>query len=861
MSQGVEEYTSQRSTDITLGEKMAHDIASETVRPKTSQEEQAERRLHVTDDDLLEAKELAGTYTLEEVRNILSAFYQLHKKDPLIPLDVIETVGEFLGNEDIFQQPEKFETLIWEMKIQAALTISNSPYAEVRSVVSNKDDPSLPCSTIRAWVIGIVLSGAISFVNVFFEIRLPPVFVGANVVQLLAYPLGKLAEKTLPDIGLTVFGIRHSLNPGTFNKKEHMLITLMASVSKSVPYSHFLIWMQYLPQFFNQHWAINFGYQFMVTLSTNFIGYSLAGVCRRFLVYPSYCLWPSSLVTIALNSALHGEGNAPVLGPFGRTWHMSRYKFFFIAFTAMFCYFWLPGYVFTALSTFNWMTWIAPNNRNLVAITGSISGLGLNPIPTLDWNILASIADPLMLPYFTTLNLFSGCFFTMFIVIGFYYSNAFSTAYLPINSNQPFDHFAKPYNVSSILDHRGILDEQKYQAYSPPYLSAGAIVINLCYFSTYTAALTHGFLHHRHEIWMGSKDLINSFRPSKRNEGARAQHLDVHSRLMKEYREVPEWWYIVILIISIAIGCVALAHWPTYTSPAVVVYGLILAVIFIVPTGIIYAMTGIEVTLAVLAQFIGGSFVPGNALAMSFFKTYGFVTAAQALSFSNDQKLAHYAKIPPRLTFFAQMVPTLISTFVSVGVVTYQVHIKDVCTATAPFRFLCPQETTFYTSGILWGTVGPKRLWGVGGQYAVTLIGFPLGIVVVLGFWYLARLFPESQFLRSVHPVMILTGGVLWAPFNLTYIWPSVPVATLSWLYIKPRFLALWSKYNFVLSAAFSAGVAISAIIQFFSLSYNNVALAWWGNTVSFEGCEILSCVLKTLAPGEFFGPKPGTYN
>lgn len=43
----------------------------------------------------------------------------------------------------------------------------------------------------------------------------------------------------------------------------------------------------------------------------------------------------------------------------------------------MFVYYWLPGYLFTALSTFNWMTWIAPNNLTLAILTGSSLGLGL----------------------------------------------------------------------------------------------------------------------------------------------------------------------------------------------------------------------------------------------------------------------------------------------------------------------------------------------------------------------------------------------------------------------------------------------------------------------------------------------------
>lgn len=48
----------------------------------------------------------------------------------------------------------------------------------------------------------------------------------------------------------------------------------------------------------------------------------------------------------------------------------------------MFIYFWFPNYLFQALSYFNWITWIAPQNINLAAVTGSLGGLGVNPLPT-----------------------------------------------------------------------------------------------------------------------------------------------------------------------------------------------------------------------------------------------------------------------------------------------------------------------------------------------------------------------------------------------------------------------------------------------------------------------------------------------
>ncbi len=65
---------------------------------------------------------------------------------------------------------------------------------------------------------------------------------------------------------------------------------------------------------------------------------------------------------------------------------------------------------------------------------------------------------------------------------------------------------------------------------------------------------------------------------------------------------------------------------------------------------------------SVLAEFIGGAWFPGNALSMNFFKSFGYVTCAHAIAFSNDLKLAHYVKLPPRHAFTGQLVATFIST-------------------------------------------------------------------------------------------------------------------------------------------------------------------------------------------------------
>ncbi|KAJ6785491.1 hypothetical protein PWT90_10569 [Aphanocladium album] len=822
--------------------------------------ETLENHLNATEDDLREAKELATSMTLEGVIAMMKNVVAIHEGDPNFPHVTLEKIKEFLANDDIPVHPEKYTAIIDELKIEAALITNNSPYAEVRGVVDNHDDPSTPVSTIRAWTIGILFSVFLAFINQLFSIRLPSIRFDTNIAQLLAYPLGRAWERWMPNTMIKIPFVAEPipLNPGRFNKKEHMLIAIMANTSKSLPYTAYIIWVQVLPQYFNQQYARSFAYIILNAMGTNFIGYGLAGLTRRFLVYPSYCVWPTSLVTIALNSSLHDEENSSVLGPFKRTWSMTRYKFFVVTFCGMFVYFWFPNYIFTVLSYFSWMTWIAPNNRDLNILTGFNNGLGLfNFWPTFDWNVVASTLDPLMVPSFSTFNCAAGMFLSGFIVLGIWYTNSWNTGYLPIVTNRTFDHFGKLYNVSRTIDSRGFYDHEAYMDYSAPYIGAANAMNYGFFFAVYSAIVAHVALHHRYEIMTGFKSLFRSFRRNKGDDSGspNREYEDVHNRLMSAYPEVSEWWYLGTLAISIVFGVLGIALWPTYTSPAVVLYGILLCVIFVIPIGVVFAMTGIEITLNVLAEFIGGMIVEGNALAMNFFKSYGYVTCAQALSFASDLKVAHYLKLPPRVTFAGQMIATLISTVVCSGVLKFQMDIKDVCTTNAPMRFFCPGPNTFFTASLLWGTVGPLKVFGINGQYKWLLLGFPLGIAVVLIFWGLRQWFPHSRPLRQVHVIPMLYGGILWAPLSFSYVWGAVPFAWLSWIYIRSRYLAFWSKYNFVLSASFSAGVAISAIIMLFTVQWQGVEINWWGNNQASVGCEAKPCVLKTLETGERFYP------
>ncbi|GJN71902.1 hypothetical protein PLICBS_005971 [Purpureocillium lilacinum] len=687
------------------------DVAAEHV-PSDEYDSSAARKveldLNATEDDILEAKELASSMSLETVRKLMTNILAIHEGDPNFPFVTLERIRAFM---DIVDNPEKHEDLVQEMKIEAALITNNSPYAEVRAIVDNHDDPNMPVSTIRAWTLGCFFGILLASVNELFAIRQPSITLGTNMAQLLAYPAGKAWERWMPkwEIPIPFTGQTANLNPGPFNKKEHMVIAIMSATAKSNPYTGLIVWLQVLPQYFDQQYARNWGYMVAIAFSVNFLGYGMAGLTRKWLVYPAYCLWPTSLVVIALNSALHQEDTQSVMGPFRRIWTMTRYKFFMYVFIGMFIYFWLPNYIFQALSYFSWMTWISPRNRELTILTGVNLGMGLfNPFPTFDWNIISYSVDPLMLPAFATFN--SG-----FGIV--------------------WDHFGKRYNATRVLDERGHFDLAKYEKYSAAYMGATQVLVYGLFFACYSSVVTHVALYQRHELKLGFKNFWSAFNPfkwtSKTNEGATQRtedgaYTDVHNRLMSSH-------------------------------------------------------TG--------------------------------------------------------------------------GIMMYQINIKNVCTDDAPSRFYCPDNNTFMLASVFWGVIGPLKVFGINGQYKWLLLGFPLGIVFTSAMYGLQKAFPRTRWLRQIHPVILLSGGLNWAPYSFSYMWPAVPVAWASWIYIRSRYLAFWSRYNYVLSAALNAGVAVSALVMLFSVQWVDINIDWWGNSVIEMGCEAKSCLWKPLAPGERFYP------
>lgn len=96
---------------------------------------------------------------------------------------------------------------------------------------------------------------------------------------------------------------------------------------------------------------------------------------------------------------------------------------------------------------------------------------------------------------------------------------------------------------------------------------------------------------------------------------------------------------------------------------------------------------------------------------MMVFKTLGYITMSQGLTYASDQKMGYYMKVPPRTLFFGQLIATMWACFVQIGVLQWAFgNIEGICTPKQASHFTCPGGKVFFNASIIWGVIGPQRV-------------------------------------------------------------------------------------------------------------------------------------------------------
>jgi hypothetical protein len=111
-----------------------------------------------------------------------------------------------------------------------------------------------------------------------------------------------------------------------------------------------------------------------------------------------------------------------------------------------------------------------------------------------------------------------------------------------------------------------------------------------------------------------------------------------------------------------------------------------------------------------LYQMLGSYILPGNPVANMYCAMYGNNPQVQAIALLEDLKLGVYLKIPPRQTFLAQMLGTVVGAILNyvmaISILTEQ---REVLLTVSGNRIWSGQNAQSYNSNaIAWGALGPK---------------------------------------------------------------------------------------------------------------------------------------------------------
>ncbi|KAI4315569.1 hypothetical protein L6164_028365 [Bauhinia variegata] len=700
----------------------------------------------------------------------------------------------------------------------------NSPVKQVALTVPTTDDPTLPVLTFRMWVLGTISCVLLSFLNQFFWYRTEPLTITAISAQIAVLPIGQLMASKITDrVFFRGTPWEFNLNPGAFNVKEHVLITIFANSGAGTVYAIHVVTA--VKVFYKRH--ISLFVSFLLVITTQVLGFGWAGIFRNYLVDPASMWWPANLVQVSLFRALHEKEKRPKGG-------LTRSQFFVIAFLCSFAYYVFPGYLFEMLTSLSWICWIFPNSVLAQQLGSGLYGLGIGSLG-LDWStISAYLGSPLASPWFATANVAVGFLLVMYVLTPLcYWLNVYKAKTFPIFSDDLFTSNGRVYNITSIIDSDFHLDVAAYEREGRLYLSTFFAMTYGVGFAALTATIVHVALFHGREIWEESK---SSFK-EKTNAS-----MDIHSRMMRRYKQVPEWWFLCILIATICgtiFTCeyyneqLQLPWWGVLLASAI-------AFIFTLPIGIITAITNQTPGLNIITEYIIGYIYPGYPVANMCFKVYGYISMTQALTFLQDLKLGHYMKIPPRTMFLAQLVGTLISAIVYLATAWWLMEtIPDICTD-ASSVWTCPSDTVFYDASVIWGLIGPRRIFGDEGNYEAINWFFLGGAIAPVLVWLGGRAFPQQEWIRLINmPVLIGATGMM-PPATAVNFTTWIVVGFLSGFVLYRYKQEWWKRHNYLLSGALDAGLAFMGVLLYLCLGLEDISLDWWGNNL--DGCPLAKC-------------------
>lgn len=154
-------------------------------------------------------------------------------------------------------------------------------------------------------------------------------------------------------------------------------------------------------------------------------------------------------------------------------------------------------------------------------------------------------------------------------------------------------------------------------------------------------------------------------------------------------------------------------------------------------------------------------------------------------------------------------------------------------------------DHVFYDASIIWGLVGPQRIFGNLGVYSEINYFFLVGAVLPFLVWIAHKCFPTRSWILKIHFPVLLGATAMMPPASAVNYTSWILIAFLSGYVIFKYYPEAWQRYNYILAGGLDAGTAFMSVFLFLGLQNAGISINWWGN--SGEGCPLATC---PTAPG-----------
>ncbi|EHK19532.1 uncharacterized protein TRIVIDRAFT_46230 [Trichoderma virens Gv29-8] len=709
------------------------------------------------------------------------------------------------------------------------VTVIDNAKDLITHVLHVDDNPADSPWTFRAMLIGLILCIFASVLQEIFYFKPQVIYVSVVFLTVIAYILAlpfQLIPR--PDGDGIVARVCRFLNPADFNSKEHAFMVIMGSAGSTSAVATQILAAQRLYYGSNP----NQGAAIFLVISSQFLAYGIAGLLRSVLVQPTKMLWPVNIPVNTLLETLHRDKAET------RKRLRSFYTFFGGAFIWEIIPLWIAP-IFQGIS----IPCLARQDSlvftNLFGGAQNNEGLGFLGL-CFDWNYIAGLNSPLWYPLYTLVNSLVGYLICIVLFMGVYYGNVWQSMNFPFLSQLLYDGSSNAtnfveYNLTVILNPDNTINNTLVAEQGYPYLSGSYVLYLITTNIGITAAIVHMLLWNYDDI----KEGWSFLRPSKlrrlgnastwinntENEETRRQlalandEVDPHYKLMMQngYTEVPNWWYGIVLVLSFVIGMITLYSIKSTLPWWAFIVSNLFAALFILFFGAQMGLTGFQFNQQPVIQMLGGYLLPGKPLANMYFTVFGFNGIQQGQWLLRDLKLAQLAHLPPKATFTAQMLGTIIGAIMDyVMMVSIVDNQTETLLSIDGTNIWSGQNVQSYnTLAVAWTLA--KNMFSVGSRYQWVTLSYLLGFAAPIPFW-LAWKLTKHEFFRDVNTsIIIWYSGVLCVGVNSSLLM-FFGLGIFAQFYLRRFHPALFIKYNYLISAALDGGTQVMVFILSFAV-------------------------------------------